>query len=120
MLRRGDIHYARLDPTEGRETSGRRPVLIVSGPAINKTPLVVTVVVGTAGRNVKKNYAVNVRAAPADTGLREETLFLCFQIRSLDASRFVNPTTGQTTAAGTLSATKMAEVDNALRLVLDL
>ncbi len=33
---RGDIFWANLDPTQGREQSGRRPVLILSRDAFNK------------------------------------------------------------------------------------
>jgi len=41
-------------------------------------------------------------------------VFLCFQVRSLDPSRLVTP------EVGALPAPRMAEVDTALRRVLDL
>ena len=31
-LRRGQLHWAFLDPVVGSEQAGRRPVIIVSGP----------------------------------------------------------------------------------------
>lgn len=34
-LLRGDIRWARLDPTEGREQAGQRPVLILSHDVFN-------------------------------------------------------------------------------------
>lgn len=49
MIKRGEIYFVDLNPTKGREQSGRRPVLILSVDEINKLPLVVTVVVGTKG-----------------------------------------------------------------------
>jgi mRNA interferase MazF len=44
MIRRGEIYFVDLNPTKGREQAGRRPVLVLSVDAINKLPLVVTVV----------------------------------------------------------------------------
>ncbi len=50
MIRRGEIYFVDLDPIRGREQAGRRPVLVLSIDAINRLPLVVTVVIGTIGR----------------------------------------------------------------------
>jgi len=62
--------------------------LVVSIDAINRLPLVVTAVVGTRGENVPRDYPTNVRLASAETGLPLETVFLCFQLRSLDPACF--------------------------------
>jgi mRNA interferase MazF len=114
MIRRGQIHFASLDPVRGREQAGNRPVLVVSSDAINRLPLVVTVVVGTDAANIALDYPVNVRVTAAESGLPRDTVFLCFQVRSLDASRLASP------AAGALPALRMAEIDAALRRALDL
>ncbi|MCD4750618.1 MAG: type II toxin-antitoxin system PemK/MazF family toxin [Thermoanaerobaculales bacterium] len=117
MIRRGDIYFVNLDPTKGREQRGRRPVLVVSVDAINSQPLVVTVVVGTAARNVPRDYPVNVRYEAAVTGLPEDTVFLCFQIRSLDPARFVDQD-GVVRPAGVVPNNQMAATDQALKNVL--
>ena len=114
MIRRGEIYFAPLDPVVGREQGGRRPVLVVSSDPINAAPLVVAVIPGTAGRNVPRDYPSNVRAAPGESGLSIETVFLGLRIRSLDHSRFPR------TPSGRLSPSKMAEVDEALRMTLAL
>src|SRR5438874_110596 len=88
MINRGNIYFVDLTPTKGREQTGRRPVLVVSSDAINRQPLVVTVVVGTDAANLPRDYPVNVRVTAAETGLLHDTVFLCFQIRSLDPQRF--------------------------------
>ena len=62
-------------------------MLVVSSDAINRPPLVVTVVVGTDAANIARNYPVNVRVTAAESGLSRDTVFLCFQVRSLDPSR---------------------------------
>ena len=113
-IERGQIYFVNLNPVKGREQSGERPVLILSIDAINHQPLVITVVVGTKGENIKRDYKTNVRVSPAESGLLIETVFLCFQIRSLDPNRFIdNP-------VGTLSAIKMEEIEMSVRYVLGL
>lgn len=120
MISRGQIYFVNLDPTKGREQAGRRPVLVVSTDAINRQPLVVTVAVGTEARNVPRDYPTNVRVTAKESGLPKDTVFLCFQIRSLDPSRFYDPETRRSSPAGALPQARMAEVDAALRLVLNL
>jgi mRNA interferase MazF len=120
MIKRGDIFFVNLDPTQGREQTGYRPVLVVSSNAINKQPLVVAVVVGTDGRHLQRDYPTNVRVPASETGLPLNTVFLCFQIRSLDQARFVNPKTGKINSAGRMPEHRMTEVDNALRMTLSL
>ncbi len=120
MIKRGDIFFVNLNPTHGREQTGYRPVLVVSSNAINKQPLVVAVVVGTDARHLERDYPTNVRVSASETGLPLDTVFLCFQIRSLDHARFLNPKTGKTGPAGRMPDHRMMEVDNALRMTLSL
>ena len=118
MIKRGHIYFVNPNPAHGREQTGYRPVLVVSSDAINRQPLVVTVVVGTDARNVQRDYPTNVRVTADETGLPLDTVFLCFQIRSLDHSRFMNPVTQQPDLAGKMPDRRMADVDNALRMTL--
>jgi mRNA interferase MazF len=98
----------------GHEQAGRRPVLVLSIDAFNDAPLVVTVVVGTSGSRVTRDYPSNVRVSPAESGLGEETVFLCFQLRSLAHARFpAHPT-------GAIGAAKLVEVEQAVRYCLGL
>ena len=68
-MQRSDIYFVNLNPVQGREQAGQRPVLVLSIDAINDLPLVVTVVVGTKGENVTRDYPTNVRLSPAESGL---------------------------------------------------
>jgi len=54
MIQRGEIYFVDLNPVKGREQAGRRPVLVLSVDAINKLPLVVTVIVGTKGETCRE------------------------------------------------------------------
>ena len=120
MISRGQIYFVTLDPTHGREQAGRRPVLVVSADAINRQPLVVTVIVGTDAKNVPRDYPTNVRATARETGLPRDTVFLSFQIRSLDHTRFLDPETNHPHLAGTMPPARMGDVERALKLVLSL
>jgi len=111
---RGEIYLVNLNPTKGREQAGTRPVLVLSADAINALPLVATVVIGTKGDNIKQDYPTNVRVPSSASGLPIETVFLCFQIRSLNSSRF------PAQAAGSLPDSYMAKVEQAVRFCLEL
>ncbi|NJM39509.1 MAG: type II toxin-antitoxin system PemK/MazF family toxin [Anaerolineae bacterium] len=113
-IRRGEIYFVDLNPVQGREQAGQRPVLVVSSDAINSLPLVVTVVVGTKGENVKRDYPTNVRVSTSESGLRLETVFMCFQLRSLDPNRF------SSAQAGHVSENVMQKIEDAIRYCLDL
>jgi mRNA interferase MazF len=113
-MRRGEIYFVDFDPIIGREQSGRRPALVLSIDVINSRPLVVTVVPGTDGANVRGDYPSTVRLAPTETGLPVETVFLCFQVRALDHSRF------PTRPAGHMSAGGMRQVNQSVRYCLGL
>ena len=78
-IQRGEIYFVNLNPVQGREQAGRRPVLVLSIDAINKLPLVVTVVVGTKGANISRDYPTNVRVSSAESGLPLETIFCVFR-----------------------------------------
>jgi mRNA interferase MazF len=114
VIQRGEIYFVDLNPIKGREQAGKRPVLVLSNDSINKLPLVVTVVVGTKGENIPRDYPTNVRVSADESGLPIETVFLCFQLRSLDPSRFPSE------PAGKLSDEIMEKVEETVRYCLKL
>jgi mRNA interferase MazF len=114
MIKRGEIYFINLNPVKGREQAGERPVLVLSIDSINQLPLVVTVVVGTKGENISRDFPTNVRISSSESGLPMETVFLCFQIRSLDKNRFLN------SPAGKISVEKMIKIETAIRYCLGL
>ena len=114
MIQRGEIYFVDLNPVKGREQAGRRPVLVLSVDAINKLPLVVTIIVGTKGENVLRDYPTNVRVSAQESGLPLETVFMCFQIRSIDPNRFPEQ------SAGKVSGDSLIKIEDAVRRCLGL
>ncbi len=112
-MRRSDIFEARLNPTEGSEQAGVRPVAIVSRDAINKNSSVIVVVPLTKAANIKRHYPNNVTLAKGKGGLTFESVLLGGQVRAISKSRILRQ-------RGTLSTEIMQQVDRALRITLDL
>lgn len=112
-MRRGDVYDARLSPTEGSEQAGIRPVIIVSREAINRYSSVIVVVPVTKAANVRRAYPSNVRLAKDDGGLTVDSVALGGQVRAIAKSRLLR-------CRGHLSAEAMRQVNEALRITLDL
>ncbi|MGI6656292.1 MAG: type II toxin-antitoxin system PemK/MazF family toxin [Desulfobulbus sp.] len=79
-MKRGDIYLVSLDPTEGREQRGSRPVLVVSPEAFNAvTQLPVVCPITTGG-----NFARRIGFAVPITGIGITGVIRCDQPRVLD------------------------------------
>lgn len=111
-MKRGDIYYANLSPALGSETDKRRPVLIVSNNANNRSADTVTIVPITS--NVTRVYPFEVFLEPNGTGLSKPSKVQAQQIRTISKQRL------DETKIGTLSAETMLLVKAALILHLAL
>ncbi len=113
---RGELYFVELGPTRGKEMdSKRRPVLLLSINDINRKPLVVTIVPGTTRDLDKPVRRHEVRIEPSATnGLTNSTVFLCFQMKALDHSRFDQP------PIGTVSSAELEIIEDAVKLCLGL
>jgi mRNA interferase ChpB len=82
IAKRGDIYLASLDPTQGHEQQGTRPVLIVSPDrfnAVTGTPIVVPITThGAFARN--QGFAVSLDGA----GTQTTGVIRCDQPRVID------------------------------------
>ncbi len=115
-MQRGEVRLIDLEPTGGSEANKRRPGIIVSNDRANATAHrlrrgVVTVVPVTS--NIVRVFPFQV-LLPADvTGLRVDSKAQAEQVRSVTIER-IGP------VLGWVPAPLMAEVDEALRLHLQL
>ena len=79
-MKRGDIYLVSLDPTEGREQRGSRPVLSVSPEefnAVTRLPIVCPITTGG-------DFARRIGFAVPITGIRTTGVIRCDQPRVLD------------------------------------
>jgi len=81
-MERGDIYLVSLDPTQGHEQRGRRPMLIVSPGAFNRLTKVPIVLPITSGGSFARTagFAVSL----ADAGTRTTGVVRCDQPRAFD------------------------------------
>ncbi|MDP2829275.1 MAG: type II toxin-antitoxin system PemK/MazF family toxin [Sulfuricellaceae bacterium] len=79
-MRRGDIYLVSLDPTEGREQRGSRPVLVVSPAEFNEATKLPVICPITSGGD----FARRIGFAVPVTGIKTTGVVRCDQPRVLD------------------------------------
>lgn len=110
---RGDVLMARLDPSEGSEQGGTRPVVVVSRDALNKFSPVVVIASITDAANKKKLYPSHVKVPSGMGGLSMDSIVICEQIRAISKTRLQKQ-------IGKFDKATMTSVEAALKITLDL
>jgi mRNA interferase MazF len=115
-MRRGEVRLVDLDPVRGVEANKRRPAVIVSNDAANRTAAglgrgVLTVVPVTS--NVHRVYPFQVLLPSGIAGLSRDSKAQAEQVRSIAVERIGD-------RLGNVPAQLMASIDEALRLHLAL
>jgi mRNA interferase MazF len=108
--RRGEVWLVNLDPAVGHEIQKTRPVVVVTNDVYNRHNWVVLVVPFTT-RDVAAFDQVLVR--PPEGGLSNPSVTLPDQLTAIDRSRMVK-------RMGKLSPSTLLQVDQSLKIVLDL
>ncbi|MBM2816872.1 MAG: transcriptional modulator of MazE/toxin, MazF [Ignavibacteria bacterium] len=81
------IFLANLDPVVGSEQGKTRPVLVISDEQINQILPVVNVIPITS-RKPNRNIYPNEILIPVNSfGIKNESIILCYQVRTLDKAR---------------------------------
>jgi mRNA interferase MazF len=112
-MERGDVYDARLDPVEGSEQGGTRPIAIVSRDAINTYSPVVLAVPCTTYQENRRIYPTQVLAIAPDGGLSNDSIFMADQVRVLAKDRLLR-------YRGKLTAGSIDQLNRALIVALDL
>jgi mRNA interferase MazF len=115
-MQRGDVVWVDLDPARGNEANKRRPAVVVSNEGANRTAEtlgrgVVTVVPVTSATDAV--YPFQVLLPAKSCGLTRKSKAQAEQVRSVAVQRIG-------AAVGHLPPSLLAELDDALRLHLDL
>jgi mRNA interferase MazF len=112
-MRRGEIWWAALDIPQESEPGYRRPVVIVSSNLFNETRLRSVLTIPVTSNLAREAIVGNVRLPSGKTGLPKPSVALAIQIGTTDKRCLV----GQ---IGRVPDAIMAQIDDALRLVLAL
>lgn len=112
MILRGEVYSARLDPTEGSEQAGSRPVVIVSRNAINANSRIALAVPCTTYHG-QRVYPSQTLLRSTDGDLVVDSIAMCEQVRVLSHRRMLR-------RLGLLSSTAIAAIDQALLIAFDL
>jgi mRNA interferase MazF len=110
---RGDVFSARLDPTEGSEQAGTRPVVVISRDSINANSPVVVIVPMTDAANVRRLYPSHVHLPKGTGGLRMDSVVKAEQVRAIQISRFVG-------YYGRVDQAALARIEDAVKITLAL
>jgi mRNA interferase MazF len=81
---RGDVRWADLDPTRGREQAGRRPVLVLSHNVFNERSGTV-IAVALTSRQPRAGFPLTLESRAA--GLPKRSWIKISQIRTLTSER---------------------------------
>lgn len=82
---RGDVYEVDLDPVEGCEQGGRRPLLVISIGPMNRSAA--ELAIGVPLTTTEWGNAMHVRLAPPEGGLRRVSFAMPEMVRSVSTSR---------------------------------
>ena len=86
---RWSVWLANLDPVIGSEQGKTRPVLIVSRNTLNQILPVLNVLPITSHKTGHKIYRNEILLPAGTAGLVNESVVLCYQVRTLDKQRLI-------------------------------
>ena len=112
-MKRGEVYDARLEPIEGSEQGGTRPVIIVSRNVINSSSPLVIVVPCTTYRTKRRIYPSQILIKAPNGGLVQDSVALGEQLRALSKTRLIK-------FRGVLDSDTLSQLNNALSIALEL
>jgi mRNA interferase MazF len=112
-VRRGDIVIVELDPTRGSEQRGTRPCLVVQNDIGNENSPTTIVVPFTTSFG-DRLYPFEVLVTAEECALREDSVALCSQIRTVSIEDRIREN------VGSVPDERLAEVETALEYSLGL
>lgn len=112
-ITRGDVFLANLEPHEGSEQGGTRPVVVISRDAINSASPVVMIIPITDASNKIRVYPSHVRVAAGKGGLTIDSVVICEQTRAISKTRLKKQ-------LGKFEKSIITSIEAALKITLDL
>lgn len=87
MVKKWHIFWAELDPTQGSEQSGRRPVLVISNDISNRILPVVTILPISSVKKNSRIYVTEVLLKKEISSLSKDSAAMIHQIRTISKNR---------------------------------
>ncbi|NMF82742.1 type II toxin-antitoxin system PemK/MazF family toxin [Nodosilinea sp. P-1105] len=110
QLKRGEVWLANLNPTQGSEQAGVRPVIVFQSDIVSQfSTTVITIPLTTNQRRASLPICVSIEQG--DGGLSQASVALCFQMRVLDKSRLIK-------RLGQLKAETILQLEDTVLLTL--
>jgi len=108
-VRRGQLWWIDWSPSRGSEQAGTRPALVIQNDVGNEYSR--TTIVAAVTTSVKGDYPFLVPVGARESGLARDSAVNCAQLLTVDKARLREK-------CGQLDRTKMAAVDEALKISL--
>ncbi len=110
LLKRGEVWLANLNPTQGSEQAGIRPVIVFQNDIISQfSTTTITIPFTTNQRRAALPICLLIQKGEA--GLAQDSVALCFQMRVLDKTRL-------TRKLGQLNPETLAQLEDVVLLTL--
>jgi mRNA interferase MazF len=110
QLKRGEVWLATLDPTQGFEQAGVRPVIIFQNDIVSKFSTT-TIAIPLTTNQRRALLPICMLLKQGDGGLSQDSVALCFQIRVMDKTRLIR-------RLGQLSDATIAQLEAVVLLTL--
>ena len=112
MVYRGEIYFAKLNPVQGSEQGGTRPVLIIQND-VGNTYSPTTIVLAITSQINKARLPTHVEIPAKESGLQRDSVILAEQMRTIDKSRLRQKVTR-------LTEDTMHRIENAMAVSIGL
>lgn len=112
LVKRGDIFFAALNPVQGSEQGGTRPVIVVQNDVGNQySPT--TIVLAITSQINKAKLPTHVEIPCVESGLNKDSVVLAEQLRTIDKSRLIQK-------IATVEHHTMEKIDKAMAISIGL
>lgn len=111
---RGEVYFLPFGQSQGSQMRGRHPALVVQNNKANRYSGVIIVAAITSNLRVAE-LPVGVRVDPPEGGPTKQSVVHCGHIYAVSREEFTKER-----LSGSLSVNKMLEVDEALKVSLEL
>jgi mRNA interferase MazF len=88
QLKRGDVWLANLNPTQGSEQAGIRPIIIFQNDIVSQFSTT-TIAIPLTTNQRRAALPICMAIEQGDGGLTQDSVALCFQMRVLDKTRLI-------------------------------